>query len=142
MKNKDLYKNVIRVLDELPQDRTVFEYKNGVKLLGNSVLWDEVYKWISENVSHRIILPGSSELTLHKPEDVKAIRQDLVEMIEDIEEGEEDAELQRQERKSNIQSNRHSVIIAYIALVISILATTPLPERLYKWIAELICGLF
>ena len=140
--SKELYQNVILILDNLPQKGIIYERKDGVKLLGNSILWDEAHKWISHNVSHRIILPGTSTLSVQKPEGIEIIRQRLINAIAEIEREEYVAQLQIKESKSNIRSNRHSVIVAYIALVISILATTPLPERLYKWIAGLIRGLF
>ena len=140
--SKELFKNVILVLDNLPQKGIIFERKDGVKLLGNPILWDETHKWISNNISHRVIFPGTSTLSVQKPEGIEIIRQHLVDHIEKIEKDEYAVELQIKESKSNIRSNRHSVIVAYIALFISILATTPLPERLYKWIAGLIRELF
>lgn len=140
--SKELYRNVILILDNLPQKGIIYERKDGVKLLGNSILWDEAHKWISHNVSHRIIFPGTSTLSVQKPEGIEIVRQRLINAIAEIEREEYVAELQIKESKSNIRSNHHSVIVAYIALVISILATTPLPERLYKWIAGLIHGLF
>ena len=140
--SKELYQNAILVLDNLPQKGVIFERKDGIKLLGNSILWDETHKWISQNVSHRIIFPGTSSLSVQKPEGIEIIRQRLIKAIAEIEREKYVAELQIKESTSNIRSNRHSVIVAYIALVISILATTPLPERLYKWIEGLIRGLF
>ena len=139
--NKELYQNVLLILDNLPQKGVIFERKDGVKLLGNSILWEEAHKWISHNVSHRIIFPGPSSLSVQKPEGIEIVRQRLVDEIERIEKEEYVKALQIKESQSNIRSNRHSVIVAYVALVISILATTPLPERLYRWIAGLIRGL-
>lgn len=140
--DKELYQNVLLVLDNLPQKGVIFERKDGVKLLGNPILWEESHKWISHNVPHRIIFPGSTNLSVQKPEGIEIVRKRLVDEIEKIDREEYAKELQIKESQSNIRSNRHSVIVAYIALFISILATTPLPERLYKWIAGLIRGLF
>lgn len=135
---KELYQNVILILDNLPDKGVIFHREQGVKLLGNSAVWDETHKWISHNVSHRIILPGVSDLSVQNTDGVKIIRQRLSEQIKTIEQTEYASTLQIKESESNLRTNRHTVVVAYISLVISILATTPLPARLYRWIAELI----
>lgn len=137
---KKLLNNVIRVLDDLPPKGRVYRRTQGEKLLGNSAAWDEVHEWISNNVSHNIINPGSTELVVWNPEGVAMVRERIFKLIENIEKTEYIADLKVKESKSNIFTNRHTVIVSYLALVISILATTPLPKDLYKWIGRLIFG--
>lgn len=139
---KELYQNVILILDNLPDKGVIFHREQGVKLLGNSALWNEAHKWISHNVSHRIILPGTSDLSVQSLEGVKVIKQRLLDELKAIEKDEYVNQLHIKESKSNIRANNHGIIVAYISLIVSILATTPLPERLYRWIAELIRGAF
>lgn len=65
---KELYQNVILIIDNLPDKGVIFHREQGVKLLGNPALWNEAHKWISHNVSHRIILPGTSDLSVQNLE--------------------------------------------------------------------------
>ncbi len=139
---KKLYQNVILIIDNLPDKGVIFHREQGVKLLGNPTLWNEAHKWISHNVSHRIILPGTSDLSVQNLEGVKLIKQRLLDELKAIEKDEYVNQLHIKESRSNIRANNHGIIVAYISLVISILATTPLPGRLYRWIAELIREVF
>lgn len=140
--SKELYRNVILILDNLPDNGVIFHREQEVKLLDNSILWSETHKWISHNVSHRIILPGTSDLSVQNPKGVEVIKQRLLDELKAIEKDEYVNQLHVKESKSNIRANNHGIIVAYIPLVISILATKPLPGHLYKWIAELIREVF
>lgn len=109
---KELYQNVILILDNLPDKGVIFHREQGVKLLGNSVLWNEAHKWISHNVSHRIILPGTSDLSVLNPDGVRIIRQRLVEEIGKIKQSERSQRLADRNNLSGILSNWATFLLA------------------------------
>lgn len=127
---KELYQNVILILDNLPDKGTIFHREQGVKLLGNSVLWNEAHEWISHNVSHRIILPGTSDLSVQNPEGARVIRQRLTEEIERIKQSERSQRLADRNNLSGILSNWATFLLALWGALSGTIAVL---NQLFDW---------
>ena len=63
-------------------------------------------------------------------------------LLKDIKQQEEDARLDREQKKSAIEHYKKTRIISWLALFISILSMTPIQEYLSEWIKRIISLIF
>lgn len=99
--------------------------------------WKLVYSFLSTNNGRALII-STDQVTKRDKFELAALRNKCTMEIKRIEQAEYSEYLADKANKSQIYHNRHATIVAYLALFISILATTRLPQKLYDWA----CGLF
>lgn len=137
--DKELYQDIISVIDSLIIKTTLID-KDGIKLLGEA-RWIKVKEWMNENHGKAV---GVFSTGLGKRNEAMmiAMKEDCKNKIIAIEKENEMHGLAKKQTRSQILYNRHAVIVSYLSLAIAILATTPLPTLLYKWLWRTVCGWF
>lgn len=128
---KELYRNVVRVLDDLPAKGVIYYREQGIELLGNSAEWNEVYKWICNNISANIIHPGSCSLVVVNPDGVSLHRKRLIEGIKQLKRAERSQKLADWNNLSGMLSNW---ITFLLALWGALSGTFAILSQIFDWI--------
>lgn len=134
MTQKEKLQKAILVLDSFENKSDLFY--NDIKNLMDETEWKVVNSFLKAHNNNALII-SVNQITKRDKLELTALRDEFVSRIKSIEQEEYSTNLADKANKSQIYHNRHSTIIAYLALFISILATTPLPQKFYDWVCSL-----
>ena len=137
MTQKEILQKSILVLDSLGDKSDLF-YRD-IQNLMDEIKWKEVYSFLSAN-SGRALIVNVNQITKRDKFEFAALRNKWASQINRIEQEEYSETLADKANKSQIYHNRHTTIVAYLALLVSILATTQLPQKFYDWMRGLFSG--
>ncbi|MCM1301910.1 MAG: hypothetical protein NC226_09330 [Bacteroides cellulosilyticus] len=134
MTQKEKLQKAILVLDSFENKSDLFY--NDIKTLMDETEWQVVNSFLKANNKKALII-SANQITKRDKLELTALRDEFVSRIKSIDQEEYSTTLADKANESQIYHNRHSTIIAYLALFISILATTPLPQKFYDWVCSL-----